>query len=201
MRGATPTRIEQPASAEAALQAIGALGRRVVTFLGFSDAGYEDEHALRALLAGFLDTLDPAADLVSAGATPSGIGAVYALAAARGFTTIGIVSSLARAHHVAFAPEVDVVYVIDDLTWGGLCEDGGLSPTSAVTVAASDELVCIGGGAIARDEYCAAQALGKRVRYAAAQMNHAREIEKARKSGAPTPASFHGAMHDYLTRR
>jgi hypothetical protein len=46
--------------------------------------------------AAAIDRHDPDRTLVSIGATAEGIGAVYALARSRGFSTLGIVSSLAR---------------------------------------------------------------------------------------------------------
>ncbi len=66
--------------------------------------------------------------------------------------------------------------------------NGKLSPTSAVIVGSADEMIAIGGGEIARDEAVAAKAKGKKVRYIAADMNHAAAIKKARRK-APTRAS------------
>jgi len=58
--------------------------RQVLSFAGYSGAGYEDEAAMLALAARVLDGQDPAQVLVNIGATAEGIGAVYALARQRG---------------------------------------------------------------------------------------------------------------------
>ena len=76
--------------------------------------------------------------------------------------------------------------------------NGKLSPTSAVIVGSADEMIAIGGGEIARDEAMAAKAMGKKVRYIAADMNHAAAIEKARKKRQPVPHDFRGALHPYF---
>ena len=133
-------------------------------------------------------------DSINAGATAEGIGLVYELARARGFTTMGIVSSLAQREGVAFSPCAQTVFVVADDSWGGLRADGsGLSPTSAAMVAASNAMVGIGGGAIAGDELTAARRAGLPVSFHAADMNHERARQKARRKGQPEPRSFSGA--------
>ena len=89
-------------------------GLRVLTFAGYSAAGYQDPAAMLDYAAAALDTHSPASTLVNIGATPQGIGAVYAIARQRGFTTTGIVSSLARTEQVTLSPFVDVVFYIED---------------------------------------------------------------------------------------
>ncbi|MBM5816544.1 MAG: hypothetical protein FJ083_08150 [Cyanobacteria bacterium K_Offshore_surface_m2_239] len=71
-------------------------GKVVLTFVGYSGAGYESPERLTDQTMRILERQDPARTLINSGATAEGIGAVYALAKQRGFTTIGIVSSLAR---------------------------------------------------------------------------------------------------------
>ena len=140
-----------------------------------------------------LDRHDPRRTLVSSGATAEGIGAVYELARARGFATLGIVSDLARREKVPLSPCVQVVFFVPDATWGGeLPEGGGLAPTSAAVVGVSDAVVGIGGGAIARDELLATRRAGKPVTFIPADMNHAKAREKARRKGQPQPTSFGG---------
>lgn len=79
---------------------------------------------------------------------------MYEPAARRGFTTIGIVSSNAQKEQVSFANDVNIVYVIEDDAWGGYIDGSQTpSPTSSVMVEASDVLIFIGGGDIARHEY------------------------------------------------
>ena len=167
--------------------------RRVVTFLGYSGAGYEDEPGMLHMAEAVLDDLDPAATIVNIGATAEGIGAVYPLAKRKGFVTTGIVSSQAPATGTPLSPDVDHVFVVADATWGGLVPGTDrLSPTSQAMVENSDVLVAIGGGDVARDELRAARALGKAVRFVPADMNHRVATEKARRKGQPPPRDFGG---------
>jgi hypothetical protein len=142
-----------------------------------------------------LSPLDPASVVVCVGGTAEGIGAVYPIAKRRGFATIGIVSSLAERDGVQYSPQVDIVYVIADTTWGGKLPDGALSPVSSAMVRTADEMIAIGGGDIGRDEAAGALALGKRVRFIAAEMNHAAALEKARAKQQAAPTDFRGGVH------
>lgn len=171
-------------------------GRPVLTFLGYSGAEYESHARILAQAATVLAGHDPAKVLVNIGATPAGIGNVYALAKQRGFVTMGIVSTQALADGGHWSPAVDQVFIIEDATWGGADAAGVLHPTSATMVAVSDDKVAIGGGAIARDELLAGRRLGKRCRFIPAESNHALAREKARKSGKPEPTSFASALGD-----
>ena len=194
-------RIVRPADADAAIARIREAGRSVVAFVGFSGAGYEDATGVERAIAKLLDDLSPASVLICAGATPEGIGAVYPLAKKRGFTTIGIVSALAEKEGTTFSQDVDTVFVIADDAWGGLNADGKLSQTSSAMVGAADEMIAIGGGEIARDEVAAATAMGKKVRYIVADMNHAAAIRKAKEMRQPEPDDFRGAVHTYFDRK
>lgn len=194
-------RIVRPANASAAITRIRNAGRSVVTFVGFSGAGYEDALAVEHEIAKVLDDLSPTAVLICAGATPEGIGAVYPLAKKRDFTTIGIVSAIAEKEGATFSQDVDTIFVIADDTWGGLDADGKLSQTSSAMVGAADEMIAIGGGEIARDEIAAAMAMGKNVRYIAADMNHAAAIKKAKESNQPQPDDFRGPLNVYFDRK
>ncbi|BCT33403.1 MULTISPECIES: hypothetical protein [Pseudomonas] len=179
--------------AQAAVDGIRALGGRyVVTFLGFSDAGYEDESQAREVLLAELKTLDPRHTIVCSGATTEGIGMVYPLALREGFRTVGIVSSRARAEGVHFSRDCECVFVVDDDTWGGKQANEHLSSTSQAIVNASDVMIAIGGGAIARDELEEGRSNGKLVRFYKADMNHARAKANAIKDGRPVPCSFCG---------
>jgi hypothetical protein len=109
---------------------------------------------------------------------------VYPIAQRKGFRTIGIVSSRAEKEGAAMSDDVEVVYVVQDHTWGGR-QGTRLSPTSEVMVEASDEMIAIGGGAIARDELDEARRRGKPVAFFPAEM-------KARKSDTPPPNDFRG---------
>jgi hypothetical protein len=169
-------------------------GKSVLTFMGYSGAGYEDEAALVAHATRILEQHDPRTTLVNIGATPDGIGRVYELARKRGFTTTGIVSTQARESNAGISPCVDHVFYVADATWGGLLEGSDrLSPTSQAMVDVSDRLVAIGGGEVARDELVAARRAGKNVTFIPADMNHRLAIEKAAKRGQTPPTDFRGA--------
>lgn len=180
-------------NAQAAVDGIHSLGgERVVTFLGFSDAGYEDEAHVRDLLLAELESLDPRDTTVCAGATAQGIGMVYPLALRKGFRTAGIVSSRARAEGVQFCEDCECVFVVNDDTWGGKQINGHLSSTSQAVVNASDVMIAIGGGEIARAELEEGRNNRKLVRFHKADMNHARAKADAIKDGRPIPRSFCG---------
>lgn len=167
---------------------------RVLSFLGYSAAGYEDAAAMQRVADQVLAEHDPRQTVVNIGATPDGIGAVYALARRRGFRTIGIVSSRALDEAVAWSPDVERIFVVDDARWGGLDGAGRLSPTSAALVALSDTMVAIGGNGIARDELLAGRAAGKRVRFVPADADRALALARARSKGLPAPETGSSAL-------
>ena len=167
----------------------------VLTFLGYSGAGYEDHGSMLRQAATILEAHDPSRTVVNIGATAEGIGAVYELARKKGFPTTGIVSTQARDQKVPLSPAVQQVYYVKDSTWGGFLEGTRtLSPTSAAMVAVSDLLVAIGGGEVAHDELQAARESGKRVQIIAADMNHRLATEKAQKKGQAVPTDFRGPV-------
>lgn len=174
-------------------------GRQMLSFVGYSGAGYEDPAAMLRQAARVLDRHDPACTVVNIGATAEGIGAVYRLAHGRGFTTIGIVSTLARDGGVALSPCVEFVFFVTDATWGGLLPGSTqLSPTSAAIVAHSAAMVGIGGGEVARDELRAARRAGVPVSFFPADMDHRTAIDRSRQRGTAPPTDFRGAAHEAL---
>ena len=178
---------------QSAVEGIRSLGRAcVVTFTGFSGTGYEDEAEVREAIHMELKNFDPSDALVCAGATPEGIGMVYPIALQKGFRTAGIVSSRARSEGVSFSTECEVVFVVDDNSWGGKQCNGRLSPISQAMVDACDVMIGIGGGPIARDELAEALKKGKTGRFHKADMNHALAKEKAAKAGKESPHNFSG---------
>jgi predicted Rossmann-fold nucleotide-binding protein len=179
--------------AEAARRFFAEKKMSVLSFLGYSGSGYEDTAAMLEHAARALGEADPRTTLVNIGATPGGIGAVYELAKGLGFTTTGIVSTQAREQGVALSAHVDVVFVVQDASWGGFVKGTTrLSPTSQAIVEHSDLLVAIGGGDVARDELIAARQCGKPTRFIAADMNHAAARARAAKAGLPEPTDFSG---------
>jgi len=170
--------------------------KTVLTFVGYSGAGYEDAAKMRKEAERVLSEFDPAKTIVNIGATPDGVGAIYEIAKRKGFPTTGIVSSQARQHKVKLSPYVDHVFFVEDKTWGGFVPGTReLSPTSKAMVENSDIIVGIGGGEVARDELVAAKGLGKKVRFIPADMNHQKARESARKKKLPEPTDFRGAAH------
>lgn len=190
------TPIEIDATPDAVRLALAAGGKRVVFISGYSALGYEHEQAMLEQARRVLDRFSPDDTLICLGATADGVGAVYALAKARGFETAGIVSSQAREAGVTFSPYVDRVFVVADEHWGGRVGHGGeLSPTSRAIVDSADLIVAIGGGDITRDEFLAAHEAGRAVEFIPAEMNHSRSRRSAEAAGRPPPTDFRGSAH------
>ena len=177
------------------------LRKRVLTFFGYS-VDYEDQEAMLAIVRKGLSKIPSDAVLVNIGATASGIGAVYPLAKAMGFTTTGIVSSVAAEHMENISNAIDHVCFVADTQWGGkVTGSDHLSPTSQAMVTCSDVLVAIGGGEVTRDELMAGKAIGKPVYFYPAEVSHQYLIQRARKRNEPLPQSFWGATHEVFGRR
>jgi hypothetical protein len=171
-------------------------GKTVVTLLGYSGAGYEDEAELTKQAESIFSQYDLKNTVVNIGGTIDGIGRVYELAKRRNFSTTGIVSTQAREYNATLSPCADTVFFVEDAMWGGFVEGTQqLSPTSSAMVDVSDRLIAIGGGDVARDELIAAKRAGKAVTFIPADMNHRIAIEKAQKKGQPAPTDFRGAAH------
>ena len=190
-----------PAEAREALPAavkayVQQTGKSVLTFGGYSAAGYQDPEAMITRAQQELAARKPADTLVNIGATAVGIGAVYDVAKRMGFTTIGIVSTLARDERVELSGCVDLVFYVPDTSWGGRPpQSDRLSPTSQAIVEVSDTYIAIGGGEVTRDELLAAREAGRRSIFVPADSNHQIARERARKAGRPEPTDFRGAAH------
>jgi hypothetical protein len=168
--------------------------KKVLTFVGYSGAEYEDKTAMLKIAGQVLDEVSPSTTIINIGATPHGIGAIYELAHRRGFTTSGIVSTQAKEYNVELSHYVDIAYYVEDFTWGGfIAGSNNLSPTSRVMVEISDLIIGIGGGEIGRDELIAAKRSGKEIRFFRADMNHQIAKEKTQTKGLPEPTNFGGA--------
>lgn len=168
----------------------------VLTFMGYSGSEYQSPAEMHQQVAKILERQNPKKTFINSGGTAQGIGAVYAIAKQKGFTTMGIVSSLLQKERVALSRCVDVVFVVKDSSWGGkLPGSNQLSPTSLAIVANSASVVAIGGGDVARDEWLAARQAGKPAAFFPAEMNHRIAREKARQQGKPLPTDFRGSLH------
>lgn len=166
------------------------LGKIVLTFLGYSGLGYEDEKGMLQIARDVLTGYSPQTTLVNIGATEVGCGAIYALAKSMGFETTGIVTTLALEYR-GISPAVDHVCFIKDTQWGGkLPNSNELSPTSKAMVECSDILVGIGGGGIVDDEMLFGKEMGKPIQYFAAEMNHEIATRYYKSLGKSPPESF-----------
>jgi hypothetical protein len=184
---------KSPAEIEALFKA---KNKKVVTFIGYSGAGYQNKAKMLADAKAALSKLDPKSSIVNIGATSEGIGEVYKLAKEMGFETTGIVSSQAKKYG-GLSPYVDHPLYVDDPTWGGFKPGTKeLSPTSKAMVGVSDEIIAIGGGEVGRDEVLAARELRKKVSFIPADMDHDLATKKALSKGQPIPTDFSGATHD-----
>jgi predicted Rossmann-fold nucleotide-binding protein len=189
--------LAQPTIREATPEEIRAFftgkGMRVLTFLGYSGAEYEDKAMMLEQATRILDQFDPKKTIVNIGATPEGIGAVYEAAKQKGFLTTGIVSTQAKESKATLSPCVDIVFYVRDSTWGGFRPGTKeLSPISRAMVENSDVLVAIGGGEVTRDELIVARQAGKHVQFIPADMNHHIARKKALKKEQPAPTDFRG---------
>jgi hypothetical protein len=186
--------VEKSATSEEITAFFKGAKKTVLTFVGYSGAGYEDQASMLQQAERILGEFDPKKTIVNIGATAEGIGAIYEVAKRKGFVTAGIVSTQAKQYNVALSPYVDYVFYVEDAIWGGLLKGTKrLSPTSEAIVENSDIVVGMGGGEIARDELIAARRSGKKVRFIPADMNHQKARESARKKGLPEPTDFRGA--------
>ena len=189
-------------------------GKKVITFIGYSGAEYQDKPLMIKQANNELirHIANKNKIIINIGSTPEGIGEVYSIAKIMGFETTGIVSS--QAKECKFSKFVDTVYVINDTSWGGFLnipplekklirfkpeieridtENGDfeiLSPTSKAMVKASNMIIAIGGGAVGRDEIIAADKFKVKVIFYAADMSHNIAIAKSIK-----PTEFKGAAH------
>ena len=173
----------------------------VLTFIGYSGAGYENKNGMLEKARTILSTHNPKKTIVNIGATEAGIGTVYEIARKMGFATTGIVSTQAKKYNAKISPYVETVYFVEDETWGGFMENTKtLSPTSLAMVQCSNIIVGIGGGSVGRDEMIAARQMGKTVMFFPAEMNHKIAIDKARKKETPVPADFKGAVYKVFSK-
>ena len=134
--------------------------KKVLSFFGYSDRGYNDEKAMLEKAKEILSCYDPSKTIINIGASSNGIGKIYKLAKELGFLTTGIVSSLVSVS--SFSKYCDYVFIINDEQYGGYIKGTQkLSPTSEAMIEISDVIIALGGGNIAKDEYQAAKQKNK----------------------------------------
>lgn len=201
-------------TAKEVIQDMRSSGKKVVTFFGYSGAGYstQDEKALeRIALRELLSLLrrtdgQPGYDfslaknyIINIGVTLEGIGAVYKIAKRLGLETRGIVSKLALPYlgsvengkKVYKVENVDKYYLVDGESWGGKLQNGELTEVSEATVESTDYGIAVGGGDIGYDEMSELIHRGKPYRIYSAEMNHEKALKKN-----PNVKSFFGKMEE-----
>jgi hypothetical protein len=171
-------------------------GSVIITFVGYSGKGYENESQMLDLakkyLRHFSDTFGSDKVIVNIGVTSSGIGAVYPLAKDLRLSTMGIVSVKAKPY-LEYVKGVDIGFLIEDSLWGGYKPGTKiLSPTSKAMVNASDVIIALGGGDVAHDELTEARKRFIPICFHSFEMNKAKAIKKAQSRGLPEPTYFYG---------
>jgi len=178
-----------------------ALGKTVVTYFGYS-AVYENEGEMVAILKKTFAEYSPTTTVINFGVTQGGLGVLYPIAKSMGFTTTGIVSTLALEYPDSISRDVDYICFIKDTQWGGnLPNLDELSPTSQAMVTCSDILIGIGGGKICRDEMLYGKELRKPIQFYPAEIHHEWWAQRMKKMGLPPPKSFWGAAHEVFGKR
>ncbi|MBT3586558.1 MAG: nicotinate-nicotinamide nucleotide adenylyltransferase [Halobacteriovoraceae bacterium] len=170
-------------------------GKKVITFMGYSGAGYQDEAKMLEQARKILSKADPKKTIINIGATTDGIGKVYELAKKMGFETTGVVSEMAKKYG-GLSPYSDTSFYVKDDSWGGYRKGSKtLTDTSKAMIENSDLVVSIGGGAVSADEFDAARAMGKDAIFFEADLDHKIATNKAKKNSQPLPKDFKGDAH------
>lgn len=166
-------------------------GKQVLTFVGYSGAGYENMNEMVQLASEILDEYDPATTIVNIGATACGIGTVYHVAKAKGFQTTGIASTKILKEHQRIAEECDKAFFVKDVSYGGyIHKTKTLYPTSQVIVDNTDIMVALGGGDVSAAEFEFCKNLFKKTIFHPLECNHKKRIARAKKGGEHFPKTF-----------
>ena len=175
--------------------------KKIVTFLGFGELGYQDEGEFQSIVRDELLRHGPAEVIVNTGTLITqgfhrGIADVYPLAKKLGFMTTGIHPSVALVHPKKhyLSGYVEHVFFVKDETWGGYLEDVRRSPTLETLIAVTDEVVVIGGGKHTAQEMLEFLQGGKPLRFYPADMNHRVAADWFCRQGE-SPVDFRGAAY------
>ena len=180
-----------------------ARGKHVISFAGFGELGYEEDGIVDRLVRDLMTSWPADRLIVNCGTLlrvggQDGIARVLSIARTLGIETTGIHPGVAldfvATHRVS--PDTATAFFVDDASWGGFL-DGSRhpSPTLAVLLDVSDELVVIGGGKHAADELTAFWEHGKPVRYLSAEMNRRATMDWCARSGVDI-SDFRGAARE-----
>jgi len=178
----------------------------VLYLAGYAELGYEQRERADKLISDLLRDFSPAEALVLGGTLlrtggQEGIACAYRIARAHGFETAGLHSSIAMKFHDTHrvSPLCQNSFFVRDQRWGGLTDDGRYSPTLALLLELSDEMVAIGGGWHTADELTAFACERKKIRYFPAEMNHRAADEWCEREGIPT-LDYRGAALEVWER-
>jgi hypothetical protein len=163
----------EPLPADKIIEQIKGLGKTVITLFGFSYLGYENPDGVLEQVREKLQSYAPETDAINIGATSEGIGAAYKVAKELGFTTLGVVSTLALTYSGHFSEDVDNIYIVNDERWGGYVPGTDrLADTTEVYLAVSDQIHAFGGGNNTVVTLNHARKRGIPITYTPADMNH-----------------------------
>jgi len=187
----------EPLPVAEVIQKVKDLGRNVISIFGFSYLGYENPDAVMDQVKQRLADFKPETDIINMGATEEGIGAAYKVAKELGFTTIGIVSTLALTYSGRFSPYVDNIYIVNDQRWGGyVAGSDQLVDTTQAYLAVSDEIHAFGGGENTAVTLTEAQKRDIPISYTPAEMNHETADADPSASKADKTVRYQGAALD-----
>lgn len=182
--------------------------KRVVTFLGFGELGYEDDEELRRLCERELRRHAPDDTIINTGTLVTlgfrrGIADVYEIARRMRFATTGIhpsVSLRSEKPH-ALSMFVDETFFVEDDSWGGLQSlNATPSPTLRALLAISDEVVVMGGGKHTAQELQAFLQNRTPVRFHALDMHHSTSEAWVRQTDADVGDFRGAAYHAWMSR-
>jgi len=182
----------EPIFADEVIREVKALGKQIYTLFGYSALEYEDQDMVFAHIEEDLKKLDPAEWIINIGATKDGIGGAYRIAKELGFKTIGIVSTQALSYSGNFSPYVDMIYIVNDVNWGGyLPGTDQLTEATKAYLGTSDVIAAYGGGENTAVTLREAKKLDIMLSYTPADMNHGKALKQSRGK----PVDFRGVAY------
>jgi len=201
--------LSEPIDSSTVVELFRAQAKRVLTFLGFGELGYQETDRVLDIMRAELATRNPCTTLVNTGTLIrvgglNGIADIYLLAKQMGFETTGIHPSVAIGHSQTHrvSPYVDHAFFVLDDTWGGFQEhEREPSPTLRTLLQVSDEVVVIGGGKHAADEMQAFWNKGTPLTYHPAEMNHAMSQLWSADAGVEISGFKGAAFHYWMTKK
>lgn len=144
-------------------------GKKVVTIFGYASASYEQfSAAINAAWTVLHEKFPPSEWIVNLPGSAVGIGNFYSMAQAKGYETMGIISTHvlevndkknpSQLKYPGYPDECENLFLVKDSVWGGYKdkERQQLSDTTQAMIAVSDAVIQIGGNDVGADEFIAA---------------------------------------------